>query len=135
MVSRNGLFCISEGISMQVLHYLPTMEELALPLSTAIKVVEKLVEPFGNLGDAEAYWSEYPSPIFIITGQDKVVSAIASLDGFMQHFIELADTNPEFVELLPKGYQLSLTIINDEGSGVYLIKPVGLNLSEDGTDG
>ena len=44
-------------------------------------------------------------------------------------------TWPEFVELLPKGYQLSLTIINDEGSGVYLIKPVGLNLSEDGTDG
>jgi hypothetical protein len=120
---------------MQVLHYLPTMEELALPLSTAIKVVEKLVEPFGNLGDAETYWSEYPSPIFIITGQDKVASAIASLDGFMQHFIELADTNPEFVELLPKGYQLSLTIINDEGSGVYLIKPVGLNLSGDGADG
>jgi len=36
---------------------------------------------------------------------------------------------------LPKGYQLSLTIINDEGSGVYLIKPVGLNLSGDGADG
>lgn len=120
---------------MQVLHYLPAMEELALPLSTAIKVVEKLVEPFGNLDDAATYWSEYHSPIFIITEQDKVVSAIASLDGFMQHFIELADTNPEFVELLPKGYQLSLTIINDEGSGAYLIKPVGLNLSEDGTDG
>lgn len=115
---------------MQVLHYLPTMEELALPLSTAIKVVEKLVEPFGNLSDAEAYWSEYPSLIFIITGQDKVVSAIASLDGFMQHFIELADTNPEFIELLPKGYQLSLTIINDEGNGLYLIKPADMNLSE-----
>lgn len=120
---------------MQVLHYLPTMEELALPLSTAIKVVEKLVEPFGNLIDAEAYWSEYPSPIFIITGQDKVTSAIASLDGFMQHFVELADNNPEFVELLPKGYQLSLTIINDEGNGLYLIKPVGLNLSEGNVNG
>lgn len=120
---------------MQVLHYLPTIEELALPLSTAVKVVENLVEPFGNLSNAEAYWSEYPSPIFIITGQDKVASAIASLDGFMQHFIELADANPEFIEPLPKGYQLSLTIINDEGSGVYLIKPVGLNLSEGESDG
>ena len=134
MVSRNGLFCISEGITMQVLHHLPTMEELALPLSTAVKVVEKLVEPFGNLGDAEAYWSEYPSPIFIITGQDKAVSAIASLDGLMKHFVELADTNPEFIEVLPKGYQLSLTVF-DEGNGLYLIKPVGLNLSEGEADG
>jgi len=120
---------------MQVLHYLPTVDELALPLSTATKVVENLVKPFGNLDDAKRYWHEYPCPLVCLNRQDKVVSAIASLDGFMKQFVELADSTPEFIEPLPHGYQLSLTIINDEGNGLYLIKPTDMNLAKVNVDG
>jgi hypothetical protein len=135
LTTEEWAFCVLEGKTMQVLHYLPTIEELALPLSTATKLVEYLIEPFGRLDDAKRYWQEYPPALVIINGQDKVASAIASLDGFMKHFVELADINPEFIEPLPEGYQLSLTIINDEGNGLYLIKPTDMNLAEDNTDG
>ena len=120
---------------MQVLHYLPTVDELALPSGTAAKVVENLIEPFGKLDDAQRYWQEYPCPLVCLNRRDKVASAIASLDGFMKHFVELADTTPEFIEPLPHGYQLSLTIINDEGNGLYLIKPTDMNLAEGNTNG
>mgnify|MGYP000742302275 CR=1 FL=1 len=40
--------------------------------------------------------------------------------------VDLAETEPEFIEFLSASYQLSLTIINDEGNGLYLVKPDNL---------
>lgn len=121
---------------MQVIHYLPIAEQLALPPNVASRVIKLLIEPFGSLKDATDYWQEYPSIVVCLNSHDKVAAALHSLDVFIQHYIECADSTPELVELLPDEFQLSLTIINDgNGNGLYLIKPTDMNLTEVSTDG
>ena len=108
---------------MQVIHHLPELEELAMPASTAIKLLELLIEPFGTFDKANAFWQAYPCVIVYSNSQDDLSAALGSLSDELLHLVELAETSPEFVEALPKGYQVSLTIINDEGNGLYLIRP------------
>jgi hypothetical protein len=121
---------------MQVIHYLPIADQLALPPNVAVKVIELLVEPFGDLKDAINYWQEYPCIVVCLNSHDKVEAVLHSLDGFIQHYIECADSTPELVEFLPNEYQLSLTIINDgNGNGLYLIKPTDMNLAEVNANG
>ncbi|MCH2058901.1 MAG: hypothetical protein MK214_20235 [Thalassotalea sp.] len=119
---------------MQVIHHLPELEELAMPTNTAIKLLELLIEPFGTFDKANAFWQTYPCVIIYSSSQDNLSTTLASLSDELLHLVELAETSPEFVEPLPKGYQVSLTIINDEGNGLYLTratdKPFSVCLGE-----
>lgn len=114
---------------MQVLHYLPELEGLALPASTAIKALEILIEPFGTFDKAQAFWQDYPCVIVCLNPQDRVSTALGALSDELLHLVELAESSPEFTEQLPKDYQVSLTIINDEGNGLYLIRPNDMSFS------
>lgn len=116
---------------MQILHFMPDIEELALSKVTAISVVEQLVEPFGTIQNAKKFWTDYPCILVCLTEQDDAESIFSSLTDELQHFIELAARTPEFMELLPKDYQLSLTITNDAGNGLYLVKPSSLPLTQE----
>ncbi|MFT6906012.1 MAG: hypothetical protein ACJAS1_002675 [Oleiphilaceae bacterium] len=126
----NGLFAFKDK-TMQILHFMPDIEELALSTVTAISVVEQLVEPFGTIQNAKKFWKNYPCILVCLTEQDDAERVFSSLNDELHHFIELADSTPEFIEPLPKGYQLSLTIINDAGNGLYLIKPSSLSLTQE----
>jgi hypothetical protein len=108
---------------MQVINYLPIAEQLALEHFTAQCVVDLLVEPFGTISDARDFWREYSSVIICFNRQDDLPAAMNVFDDATHDFIEKAEINPEFVENLADGYQLSLTITNDMGTGLYLIKP------------
>lgn len=125
----NGLFSFLEGNNMQVINYLPIAEQLALGRFTAQCAVDLLVQPFGMITDARDFWREYSSVIICFNRQDDLTAAMNALDDTTRHFIEQAELNPEFVENLADGYQLSLTITNDMGAGLYLIKPKELIIS------
>jgi hypothetical protein len=114
---------------MQVINYLPIADQLALEQLTAQCAVDLLVEPFNNINDAREFWSEYPSVVICFNRQDNLPAAINIFDDVTRHFIEQAELNPEFVENLVDGYQLSLTITNDVGTGLYLIKPKELTIN------
>jgi hypothetical protein len=114
---------------MQVINYLPIAEQLALGRFTAQCAVDLLVEPFVTITDARGLWHEYPSIVICFNRQDNLPAAMSVLDDTTRHFIEQAELNPEFVENLADGYQLSLTITNDMGTGLYLIKPKELIIS------
>jgi len=117
--------------TMQILHAIPEIEELALPLSTAVNVLELLVEPFGTLDKASQFWQDYPCTLVCINKHDTPSTALASLSDELSHAIELAENEPEFVEFISSGYQLSLTITNDAGNGLYLVKPTELGVIND----
>lgn len=116
---------------MQILHFMPEIEDLALCQATAISIVEHLVEPFGTIQTAKDFWQEYPCVLVCLTEQDSAEALFNSLDDELLHLIKLANDTPEFTEPLPKGYELSLTIINDEGNGLYLVKPSAMQLTKE----
>lgn len=114
---------------MQILHYLPTENQLILDNATAQAMVDLLVEPVGSITEAIALWKALPSTIVILDVNDEPKKALGILDDINRHFIEQAETAPEFVEILPDNYQLSLTITSDYGNGFYLVKPCDMQLT------
>jgi hypothetical protein len=116
---------------MQILHYLPTENQLILDNATAQAVVDLLVEPFGTLKEAKAFWEAYPSTIVILNINDELKKVLGTLDNINRHFIEQAETTPEFIEMLPNNYQLSLTLTSDYGNGFYLVKPCEMQLTQE----
>ncbi len=122
---------------MQILNNVPEIEELSLPTVTAVNILELLIEPFGTLDKTRHFWQAYPCVLVCINHHETISTAVDSLSDELQHLIGLAETEPEFTEFLSGGYQLSLTIINDEGNGLYLVKPDDLTIrrSDDDTSG
>lgn len=113
---------------MQILCAIPEVKELALPAVTSINLLELLIEPFGTLDNANQFWQRYPSTILILNKNDEPEKALRVLEHGVRHFIEQAETEPEFIENLSCSYQLSLTITSDSGNGLYLIKPTTMTL-------
>lgn len=119
---------------MQILHYLPTKQQLALNPAVAQCVIDLLLEPFGSRVQALEFWKDYASTIIVFDQNDDCIKSLACLDDITHHFIGRAESAPEFVESLPKLYHLSLTITDDEGRGLYLIKPVNMQLTKGNAD-
>ena len=122
---------------MQLINVLPTPEQLALPPNVAKRVVELLIEPFGVIEIAKAYWHENTTHLVILTPVD-IDTSLKSLSDLTQSLVVTADDNPEFVEVIPAVnlpselqdlYQLSLVVYTDAGNGLYLVKPVDFELS------
>jgi hypothetical protein len=111
---------------MQILHYLPTENQLMVNNLVAHSVVDLLVEPFGTRDGAKAFWQEYPSTIVVLNSKDDVESCLKQLSDVTRLFVETAHFSPEFIEDLPDNYQLSLTITSDSGNGLYLVKPTDM---------
>jgi len=118
---------------MQLINYLPSANQLTLAHYTAQCAVDLLLEPFGTINDARDFWREYPSVIICFNRRDDLASAMSAFDDVTRHFIEQAELNPEIIEDLADGYQLSLTITNDMGTGLYLIKPKELIINQGDT--
>ena len=87
---------------MQIIHYLPTENQLILSPITAQSVVELLTVPFTSLDEAKEFWLEYPSTIVVLNSKDTPEIVLAMLDDLSRHFIEQAELTPEFVEALPE---------------------------------
>jgi hypothetical protein len=113
---------------MQILHYLPSENQLILDNLAAQAMVDLLVVPFGTREKAKEFWQEYPSIIVVLNRNDDVENCLKQLSDTTQLFVETAEINPEFIEYLPDNYQLSLTITSDSGNGLYLIKPTNMVL-------
>jgi len=111
---------------MQILHYLPTENQLILNHVVAQAVVDLLIVPFGTRDDAKTFWQEYPSTIVVLNSKDDVELCLKQLSDATRLFVETAHFNPEFIEDLPDSYQLSLAITCDSGNGLYLIKPAAM---------
>ena len=122
---------------MQLMNTLPTPEQLALPRDIAKRVVELLIEPFGAVKSAQDYWQTNTTHLVILTDTDTYTS-FKSLSDLTQSLVMAANDNPEFVEVLSaaeelakshESYHLFLIVYTDAGNGLYLVKPVGMALS------
>lgn len=105
---------------MQLINHWPMSHKLALPETIKQSLLTHLIEPFGDDHCAKSFWSEYPSTIIIIENSD-TENLLSKLSETTQEQIKFAITNPEYSNELGLGYTVKLSIISDDGAGMYLV--------------
>jgi hypothetical protein len=103
----------------------PCDVELSLAEDEKEKVISLLIEPFENESEAKVFWQNYGNTLFIVSANDTVES-ILSLPEQLKQQVNHALTYPEFIEKVSnssngKGLILTLSIMNDEGGGNYIL--------------
>ena len=109
---------------MQYINHWPDMAELVLPETVAQDLLGRLLEPFDSEASAKEFWKEAPSTI-IILDPTETITQLKESEAWNQ--LEFALTYPEYTLPLNMGYQLMLAIVNDSGSGIYLVIPPELS--------
>jgi len=105
---------------MQLINHWPVSNNLALPETIKKSLLTHLTEPFGDEITAKSFWSEYPSTIVIIEKSD-TNNSLSKLSETTQDQIKFTITNPEYSDDLGLGYTVKLSIISDDGTGIYLV--------------
>jgi len=106
---------------MQLINHWPASSNLALPEAIKQSLLKHLITPFGDdENTAASFWSEYPSTIIIIEKSD-TDDLLSKLSESTQEQIKFAITNPEYSDELGMGYTVKLSIISDDGAGMYLV--------------
>ncbi|WP_322803175.1 hypothetical protein SO574_11710 [Vibrio alfacsensis] len=103
-------------------------EVVLLPMPDGIKakLLEHLIEPFGDEESAKAFWDEVSTTLYLIeeSDTDETLGEQAEED---QHFLRFVSNYPEWVLLLNDDdcpWLLAVTIVTMEGGGVYCCAPM-----------
>jgi len=105
---------------MQVIKSWPDDVDLSIEDEIKQALIRMLVEPFDSDQMAKEFWSTYGNTLVIIATED-TREELENRPEQLQQQLNFALSYPEFVEKLPLGYQLSLTIFSDEGTGCYIL--------------
>ena len=109
---------------MQWINHWPVITELTLPKLVAQDLYRHLLLPFDTESTAKEFWEEAPCTVIILNDTDSIEQLKHSA---IWKQIEFALTYPEYTEPLKMDYQVMLAIINDSGSGIYLVIPPELS--------
>lgn len=98
----------------------PGAIDLGLPSDAHKSLMALLIEPFEDESAAKQYWADNSGTLIILQPEDNQ-AALARLMPAARHQVQFALTYPEFTEPVGSNYQLSLTVVSDNGAGVYLL--------------
>lgn len=102
-------------------------EVSALPIPNGIKakLLERLIEPFGDEKSTSEVWEEINTCLYLIEEGDTDKS-LSEESEQVQHLLRFVTNYPEFVLLLDDEcpWLLALAIITSYGGGIYLIAPM-----------
>ena len=105
---------------MQYINHWPDMVELTSPEAVSQDLHQQLLLPFNSEDEAKEFWRETYCNLIILDPTDNITQ-IKESDAWSQ--IDFALKYPEYTLPLSMGYQLSVSIANDSGSGIYLLVP------------
>lgn len=105
---------------MQVITSWDDLKTISMPKNVSQALVNHLIEPFNDEAGAKAFWSACPTVLFFFEQSDSLES-LSSLEKSQHLQAQFALDYPEYREELIEGYVIQLAILNDEGSGVYLV--------------
>lgn len=105
---------------MQVIQSWRELKALKKPKVLVSALLNHLIEPFGDEVSTREFWDECPCTVFIFDPKDSK-EFLPQIEESQRAQIEFALTYPEYIEPLTDDYIISLTIVNDEGAGVYLV--------------
>jgi hypothetical protein len=89
------------------------------------QVTTMLTEPFNSIEEADQTWAELKCQLWHITDLNDLPTDQTSKDRLL-HAIEYI----EWIESLDSDTQLSLTIVGDDGQGLYLLLSNHITLDE-----
>ena len=98
----------------------PGSLDLNLPPTVKQLLMEELTKPFANEPEAINYWNDYSGTLIILEAEDDL-ALLNKLTSQAREQIEFALAYPEFRDPIGNDHFLSLTIISDEGTGIYLL--------------
>lgn len=105
---------------MQVIKSWPDDIELSISGEVKRELIKIIGEPFDSEELAMGFWKTYANTLFHVGAEDTREELLNQPEQLQQQ-LNFALSYPEFVEPLPLGYQLSLTVWDDEGSGCYIL--------------
>lgn len=105
---------------MQVITSWDDIQALIAPKTVIQALLNHLTEPFNDEDSAKAFWSSCPTILFYFDASDSRES-LSDLETSLKTQAQFALEHPEYHEELIEGYVIQLAIVNDEGSGVYLV--------------
>jgi len=117
---------------MQLITHWSEISNLPIPHQVQRELLKLLIEPFYNEPKAEHFWQTYGNSLVLFSSDDTIESFALSYDKSsdveseripeeLRNKINFSLSYPEFTDSLPQDYKLSLTIMNDEGTGCYLL--------------
>ncbi|MDX2505740.1 MAG: hypothetical protein QNL62_14865 [Gammaproteobacteria bacterium] len=109
---------------MQYINHWPDMAELRLPEPVSRDLFRQLLKPFDSEAAAKEFWQETHTTVITLDPSDSI-TVLKRSDAWSQ--IEFTLTYPEYSVPLNNGYQLLVAIVNDSGSGIYLVIPPELS--------
>ncbi|MEA9434069.1 hypothetical protein [Aeromonas caviae] len=83
-------------------------------------VMEQIIEPFSSVEEARAFWDATGCSLVIIERGDSV-SEFQVLPQHIQNQVMFGLRYPEQELAISEDWRLLLTILNDEGAGIYLL--------------
>lgn len=101
------------------------LTQLPLPSDLIKQIQSHLLEPFDNEQQADELWKELDCQIWFLTAEDEEPE-----DEATRNMLTHAVTYPEWEELIGEDYLLTLTIICDDGQGIYLLFHKDLSLEQ-----
>ena len=105
---------------MQYITHWPELAELDLPKTLAHDLHRRLLESFDSEGEAKEFWNETTTTLTILDPTDSI-TALKESDIWNELEFPLMYT--EYTVQLKMGYQLLVAIVNDSGSGIFLVIP------------
>ncbi|PMP52618.1 hypothetical protein [Vibrio splendidus] len=102
------------------------IKSLPMPDAVKAKLLEHLIEPFGDEESTKAFWDEVGTTLYLIEADDTDETLSKEPEGD-QSFLRFVTNYPEWVLLLNDDecpWLLAVAIVTTAGSGVYCCAPI-----------
>ncbi|ENP0856004.1 hypothetical protein OC523_002115 [Vibrio vulnificus] len=111
---------------MKAVNKFEDIQSLPMPDGVKAKLLEHLIEPFGDEESTKAFWDEVGTILYLIeeSDTDETLSEESEED---QHFLRFLSNFSEWVLILNSPdcpWLLAVAIVTMEGAGVYCCAPM-----------
>ena len=111
---------------MKTVNKFEDIQSLPMPDGVKAKLLEHLIEPFGDEENTKAFWDEVGTTLYLIeeSDTDETLSEESEED---QHFLRFLSNFSEWVLILNSPgcpWLLAVAIVTMEGAGVYCCAPM-----------
>ena len=103
------------------------LDTLKIEPAVATALEDYLLEPFANENEARTFWEDTATQFIYIEATD-TADTLAKLCQPLRHRIAHSLQYPEHSFTLLQPFELSLSILSDDGAGVYLLRHKGSGL-------
>ncbi|MFW1179476.1 hypothetical protein [Vibrio parahaemolyticus] len=112
---------------MKTVNKFEDIQSLPMPDGVKAKLLEQLIEPFGDEENTKAFWDEVGTTLYLIEEGDTNEKLNEESEEDL-HFLRFVTNYPEWVLLLLNDdecpWLLAVAIVTMEGGGVYCCAPM-----------